>query len=147
MSGEYFLSLCAEFISCAKDLDCIIQRLGSDLFPAGMQSSFDEGMHIGFGDVLYWNVNPVFPCSKGFIVTCGNESFIFITEGKCVDRCEMVIVFLYDFACSDVVLEDLLVGETDKEFVLVFDGGIETDTVRHGAHVPSTYYFTSFGIP
>ena len=112
-----------------------------------MQCHFDKRMHVWLGNVLYRDVDAVFPCSKGFIVQGGYEVLVLVTKGESVDGGEMVVIFLDYFTGTDVVLEDFFVGESGEEFVLMFYGWIEANAVRECARVPSRYYFAGFSVP
>jgi len=147
MPRKHLPSLRTEFISRSKHTDRVIQRLSSDVFSTGMEGDFDKRMHVWLSNVFDWDVDAVFPCSEGFIVAGGDESFILVAEGYGVDCAEMVIVFLDDFTGSDVILQDFFVGKTDEEFILVFLCGVEFDTVGQGTHVPSVYDFACFCVP
>ena len=146
MSQKHLLPLRSKLVRRTKHLNHVIQRLRRNVFAIRMQHHFDKRMHVWLGNVLYQDINTVFPCSKGFIVRGGYEALVLVAKGESVDGGEMVVIFLDYFTGTDIVLEDFFVGEAGEEFVLMFYGWVEANAVREYAHVPSRYYFADFGV-
>lgn len=61
-------------------------------------------MHIRLGDILDDDGDIIVPRTDRLVVTRRHESAVLVDERDRVDGAEMLVVFLRDFACAEVVL-------------------------------------------
>lgn len=61
-------------------------------------------MHIRLGDILDHDRDIIVPRTNRLVVTRRHESSVLVNKGDGVDRPEMLVVFLCDFSCAEIVL-------------------------------------------
>ena len=62
-------------------------------------------MHVGFCDVFDDDRDIIVPSTDCFVIRSSNEPSVLVDECDRVDGAEMLVVFLYDLARVDVVLD------------------------------------------
>lgn len=147
VATETLLPVLAELVCGAVHDDLVIAGLEGDVFAIGVGGGAGEGEHVWFGDEFDGDGDTVFPGAEGFVVRGGDEAAVVVDEGDGVDGCQVVVVFLDQFAGAGVKLHDLLVGHTGQEFVGVFGAWVEADDVGGFACAEAAETFAVFGVP
>ena len=70
-----------------------------------MEGHSGHGVHERLGDVLDYNRDVIVPCANRFVIRGSHKSPVFVYECNRIDRSQMLVVFLYDLARVDVVLD------------------------------------------
>lgn len=147
VATETLLPVLAEFVRGAVHDDLVIAGLEGDVFAVGVGGGAGEGEHVWFGDEFDGYGDAVFPGAEGFVVGGGDEAAVVVDKGDGVDGCQVVVVFLDQFAGAGVELHDLLVGHTGQELVRVFGAGVEADDMGGLACAETSETFAVFGVP
>ena len=125
-------------------------------------------MHVRLCDVLDYNRDVEVPSSDGLVVRRGYEPPIIVHKRDCVHRPEMLVVFLRDLPRVHIVLmntssgtsadvnyctrmcphlDDLLVGHTRQENVLLVFVRMESHDVRDFSIAEPLQASTGLGVP
>lgn len=129
-----------------------------------MEGDCRHRVHMGLSDVLDDNWDIEIPGPNGLVVRCCYKPAVFINEGDSVHRSQVLVVFLRYFSRVYVVLiarsagrlrnyrqgthlNDLFVGHSGKEDVLLIFIGVEPNHVRDFAVAKPLNALASFRIP
>ena len=124
-----------------------------------MQRDRWHRVHVRFCNILDDNGDVIVPSSNGLVVRGGDESSVVIDKGDGVDGSEMLVVSLHNLVCSCIILKgfsraprlthlnDLFVGHSRHEDVLLVGIRVKFDDVRNLSIRKRLHTFAGFRVP
>ena len=147
MAGEFFLSVHFEVSFTIIDNNLVIHWLASKVFHVWVHCSCWNCMHVWLTDVLCNHRDSKFPNINLFIISGRDKSSSILYECNCVNWAKMFLILLNNLFLICIKLENLFVGATSQENILLIFCRMELDAKRCSFVCITSYDLPSFSVP